>query len=110
MAGFLSILNHEFCEIWDKKIINLHPSLLPKFGGMGMYGNKVHRAVLNNKEKTSGVTVHYVSSGVDEGEIITQKCFDLPENADMKWLQNRISEIEKPLLLRAIQKIAENQV
>lgn len=106
LAGFLSILNEEFCTQWDKKIINLHPSLLPKYGGMGMYGSKVHKAVLANKETTSGATVHYVSAGVDEGEIIMQESFDIPQDANLEWLQNKISQIEKPLLLKAIDKLA----
>lgn len=107
LAGFLSILDEEICERWENKIINLHPALLPNYGGMGMYGNKVHQAVLDNKEKTSGVTVHYVSSGVDEGEIILQESFDIPDTADLQWLQQKISQVEKPLLLKAIQKLAE---
>lgn len=108
LAGFLSILSPDFCEKWDKKIINLHPSLLPKYGGMGMYGSRVHSAVLKNNEKTSGASVHYVSSGVDDGEIIAQQCFDIPENANLQWLKDKISSIEKPLLLSAIQKISDN--
>ncbi|MDG4950356.1 phosphoribosylglycinamide formyltransferase [Weeksellaceae bacterium KMM 9724] len=110
LAGFLSILNEEFCTKWDKKIINLHPSLLPKYGGMGMYGAKVHKAVLANNEKESGATVHYVSSGVDEGEIILQESFEIPAEADLDWLQQKISEVEKPLLLKAIQKLADNSI
>lgn len=107
LAGFLSILNEEVCEKWDKKIINLHPALLPKYGGMGMYGIKVHQAVLENQERKSGATVHYVSSGVDEGEIIMQEAFELPQDADISWLQQKISEVEKPLLLKAIKKLSE---
>lgn len=109
LAGFLSILNEEFCAKWEKKIINLHPSLLPKYGGMGMYGAKVHKAVLTNHEKESGATVHYVSSGVDEGEIILQESFEIPAEAGLEWLQQKISEIEKPLLLKAIQKLVDKQ-
>ena len=109
LAGFLSILNEEFCSKWDKKIINLHPALLPKYGGIGMYGKKVHEAVLSNNKGESGVTVHFVSAGVDEGEIISQESFQIPENADIEWLQNKISETEKPLLIEAIRKISEKQ-
>ena len=105
LAGFLSILNEDFCHQWNKKIINLHPSLLPKYGGMGMYGKKVHQAVLANNETESGATVHFVSAGVDEGEIILQGSFKIPENADLEWLQQKISEIEKPLLIKAIKKL-----
>ncbi len=107
LAGFLSILNADFCSKWDHKIINLHPSLLPKYGGKGMYGNKVHQAVIANNETESGATVHYVTAGVDEGEIITQTRFDIPKGADVKWLQNKISEVEKPLLIQAIKTISE---
>lgn len=110
LAGFLSILNEDFCAQWEKKIINLHPSLLPKFGGMGMYGANVHKAVLAANESQSGATVHYVSSGVDEGEIILQDTFEIPPEADLAWLQNQISEIEKPLLLKAIQRLADDHM
>ena len=109
LAGFLSILDAKFCEKWDKKIINLHPSLLPKYGGMGMYGAKVHEAVLENNEKKSGASVHYVSSGVDEGEVLRQDSFEIPEEADIQWLQSKISEIEKPLLLKVIGDLANDR-
>lgn len=105
LAGFLSILNADFCEKWDKKIINLHPSLLPAYGGKGMYGARVHKAVLANNEKKSGSTVHYVTAGVDEGEIILQESFDIPDGADLEWLQHKISDVEKPLLIKALKKI-----
>lgn len=107
LAGFLSILDKDFCEKWDRKIINLHPSLLPKFGGKGMYGENVHKAVLENKETQSGATVHYVTQGIDEGEIILQKSFDIPSSANLDWLKQKISEIEKPLLIEALKKISE---
>lgn len=107
LAGFLSILDKDFCEKWDRKIINLHPSLLPKFGGKGMYGEYVHKAVLENKETQSGATVHYVTQGIDEGEIILQKSFDIPSSANLDWLKQKISEIEKPLLIEALKKISK---
>src|SRR5690606_18526886 len=68
LAGFLSILNNEFCEKFKGKIINIHPALLPKFGGKGMWGNHVHEAVLKAGEQKAGATVHFVTSGIDEGE------------------------------------------
>ncbi|MDO5656426.1 MAG: phosphoribosylglycinamide formyltransferase [Flavobacteriaceae bacterium] len=106
LAGFLSILDGEFCKKWDQKVINLHPALLPDYGGAGMYGNRVHKAVLDNKEKKSGATVHYVSAEIDQGKIIEQESFDIPENADLEWLQNKISEIEKPLLINVIKRLS----
>ncbi|WP_103327633.1 formyltransferase family protein [Bacteroidetes bacterium endosymbiont of Geopemphigus sp.] len=73
MAGFLSILDGDFCQKWAGKLINLHPSLLSKYGGMDMYDMKVYRAVLKNKETQSAATVHYVIPEVDASEIILQK-------------------------------------
>lgn len=102
LAGFLSILNKTFCESWKNKLINLHPSLLPKYGGKGMYGLKVHQAVIDHKEIESGATVHFVTEKIDEGSILLQrKCnVDLNETADS--LQNKIHEIEKDILIESI--------
>jgi phosphoribosylglycinamide formyltransferase-1 len=73
LAGFLSILEGEFIQAYGGRIINLHPSLLPKFGGPGMYGLRVHRAVLEAGEKESGCTVHLVDAGTDTGPILLQR-------------------------------------
>ncbi|GAB6391251.1 MAG: phosphoribosylglycinamide formyltransferase [Treponematales bacterium] len=73
LAGFLSILEGEIIREYSGRIINLHPSLLPKFGGRGMYGAKVHEAVLAAGERESGCTVHFVDAGTDTGEIILQR-------------------------------------
>lgn len=105
LAGFLSILSKEFVEKWDKKIINIHPALLPKYGGKGMYGKKVHEAVLANNEKESGATVHYVTAGIDEGEIILQQAFPIKPGENVDWLAWRISQVEKELMIKAIQKL-----
>lgn len=72
LAGFMPIVPAWFCQKWRKKIINIHPSLLPKYGGKGMYGVKVQEAVMENHEEFGGCTVHYVEEGVDTGEIIEQ--------------------------------------
>ncbi len=105
MAGFLSILSDEFTLLWDKKIINIHPSLLPKFGGIGMYGENVHKAVLEANETQSGATVHFVTHEIDEGEIIAQKSFPVSTADTVKDLQNKVREIEHQILIEAIQKI-----
>ena len=86
LAGFLSILNKEFCEGFPGKIINIHPALLPKFGGKGMWGHHVHEAVLKSGEKESGATVHFVTSGIDEGKIILQKSFEISPNETVESL------------------------
>lgn len=105
LAGFLSILTPEFVQKWENKIINVHPALLPKYGGKGMYGKKVHEAVLANNEKESGATVHYVTAGVDEGEIIIQKAFPIKPGENVDWLAWRISQVEKEVLIDAIKKL-----
>lgn len=102
LAGFLSILNKEFCESFPGKIINIHPALLPKFGGKGMWGHHVHEAVLKAGEKESGATVHYVTSGVDEGEIILQKSFDISENETVETLAQKIHQVEFEIFPKAI--------
>lgn len=107
LAGFLSILNDDFCKKWENKIINLHPSLLPKYGGAGMYGMHVHEAVAKNKEKESGASVHYVTAGIDEGEVIAQMRFDIPEGSNAEFIAHKISEIEKPLLISVIDKLSK---
>lgn len=73
LAGFFPIVPSWFCEKWKRKIINTHPSLLPKYGGKGMHGVKVHEAVMRNCEKYTGCTVHFVNEFIDGGEIIAQK-------------------------------------
>lgn len=108
LAGFLSILNKEFCETFSGKIINIHPSLLPKFGGKGMWGHHVHEAVLEAGEKKSGATVHYVTSGIDEGAIILQKSFDISLYETLITLAAKIHEIEFEILPKAVNLVLNN--
>lgn len=105
LAGFLSILSKDFCEKYKGKIINIHPALLPKFGGKGMWGHHVHEAVIAAKEKESGATVHYVTSGIDEGEIILQGKFNLVEDETPETLAQKVHQIEYDIFPRAIAKI-----
>lgn len=81
LAGFLLKIPQKLIELYPDKIINIHPALLPKYGGKGMYGDRVHRAVVEAQEKESGITIHYVNENYDEGNIIFQaKCNVLPED------------------------------
>ncbi|OFO30025.1 phosphoribosylglycinamide formyltransferase [Fusobacterium sp. HMSC064B11] len=105
LAGYLSILNEKFIKKWDKKVINIHPSLLPKFGGKGMYGIKVHEAVIKAGEKESGCTVHFVNKGIDAGEIITNVKVPVLEDDTPETLQKRVLEQEHKLLIKGIKKI-----
>lgn len=108
LAGYLSILSNSFIEKWTEKIINIHPSLLPKFGGKGMYGMNVHRAVIEAKEKESGATIHFVDSGIDTGKIITQVKVPVLENDSPEDLQKRVLEQEHKLLIEGIKILLEN--
>lgn len=107
LAGFLTILSPEFTSKWGSKMINIHPSLLPKFGGKGMYGSKVHQAVLDAGEKVSGATVHYVTAGVDEGQTICQGTFEIEEGDEIADLQRKVAEVEGKIFIEAIKQISE---
>nr|WP_314496247.1 phosphoribosylglycinamide formyltransferase [uncultured Chryseobacterium sp.] len=108
LAGFLSILKAEFCEKWNGKIINIHPALLPKYGGKGMWGHHVHHAVIEAKEKESGATVHFVTAGIDEGESILQKSFEVTENDTPETLAEKVHKTEYEIFPIAINKVLNN--
>ena len=109
LAGFMPIIPRKFCEKRHRKIINTHPSLLPKYGGKGMYGVKVQEAVIANKEKIAGCTIHYVNENIDEGEIILQKKIIINYNETPFELGGRVFKEEGVLLVKAINIIKENQ-
>lgn len=108
LAGFLSILKSEFCENWNGKIINIHPALLPKFGGKGMWGMNVHNAVIEAKEVESGATVHFVTPGIDEGEAILQKSFEVTAEDTPETLAQKVHQIEYEIFPLAINKVLGN--
>ena len=107
LAGYLKILSKEFIQKYNKKIINIHPSLLPKFGGKGYYGERVHKAVLESGEKTTGATVHFVDEGTDTGPIILQKTVEVKEDDTVESLQKRVLELEHRLLPEAVRLICK---
>ncbi|MCC3214678.1 MULTISPECIES: phosphoribosylglycinamide formyltransferase [Chryseobacterium] len=109
LAGFLSILKSEFCENWNGKIINIHPALLPKFGGKGMWGMNVHNAVIEAKEVESGATVHFVTPGIDEGEAILQKSFEVTAEDTPETLAQKVHQIEYEIFPIAINKVLGNE-
>ena len=106
LAGYLSIVDSNFISKWKNKIINIHPSLLPKFGGKGMYGMKVHEAVIKNKEKESGCTVHYVTDTIDGGDIIMQNKVNVLEDDTPEILQKRVLVEEHKILPATVIKLA----
>lgn len=101
LAGFLSILRGPLLEIFRGRIINLHPSLLPKFGGDGMYGMKVHEAVLAAGETESGCSVHFVDDGTDTGPLILQKKVPVLEGDSPESLAERIHREEHAAIVEA---------
>lgn len=94
LAGFLAIISDPILEEYQDKIINLHPSLLPKYGGKGMYGDKVHEAVKAAGEKETGITIHYVTKEVDGGKIIAQFPFEVKEEYTVQEIASRIHATE----------------
>ena len=102
LAGFLSILSGKILKVYKNKIINIHPSLIPKYCGKGMYGIKVHEAVLKGKEEISGCTVHFVNEIVDGGDIILQKTVPVKDSDTPESLQQRVLIEEHKALVQVI--------
>jgi phosphoribosylglycinamide formyltransferase-1 len=109
LAGFLSILDEKIIKLYGKKIINIHPSLIPKYCGRGFYGEKVHKAVIENKEKTTGATVHFVDEGIDTGPIIRQKVCNVYEDDTVETVKNRVLKIEHEILVDVIKEFCEGE-
>ena len=95
LAGYLRLIPAALIDRFEERIINLHPSLLPKFGGKGMYGHYVHEAVLENNEVESGITVHFVNKEFDKGRIIAQFKFIIEDGFELADVQREISRLEK---------------
>lgn len=105
LAGFLLKFPSNIIEAYPDKIINIHPALLPKYGGKGMYGMHIHRAIVENKEKETGITIHYVNEHYDEGNIIFQKNVLLSGEETPEEVAEKIHELEQlhfPEVIRAI--------
>lgn len=108
LAGFMSILSADFTSRWDRRIINVHPALIPSFCGKGYWGLHVHEAALAYGVKVTGATVHYVNAIPDGGQILLQKAVDVHEGDTPEVLQRRVmEEAEWILLPRACEMVAE---
>jgi phosphoribosylglycinamide formyltransferase-1 len=107
LAGYLSILPKFIVKEYENRIINVHPSLIPKYCGAGFYGMKVHEAVILNKEEFSGVTVHFVDEGTDTGPIIFQEKIKIEETDTPDSLAERIHVVEHKLIVRAVKEFCE---
>jgi phosphoribosylglycinamide formyltransferase-1 len=94
LAGFLWLVPQSLLKAFPNKIINIHPALLPKYGGKGMYGDKVHNAILAAKEEESGITIHFVNEHFDEGEIIHQSRFRIDAGDDLEMIKFKGQQLE----------------
>ena len=94
LAGFLWLVPENILERYRGRMINIHPALLPKYGGKGMYGSRVHKAVIDNREMLSGITIHFVNSGYDEGDIIFQKTCKIDPSDTPETLAVKAHELE----------------
>jgi phosphoribosylglycinamide formyltransferase-1 len=94
LAGYLKKVPVNILQTFNRKVINIHPALLPKYGGKGMYGKHVHEAVISNKETESGITIHYVDEIYDNGEIILQEKCSISENDTAETLAEKIHQLE----------------
>ena len=111
LAGFMTILTEKFTSCYPKRILNVHPSLIPSFCGVGYYGLRVHEAVLARGVKVTGATVHFVDKGTDTGPIILQKAVKVEQGDTPEVLQKRVMEkAEWKLLPLAIDLIANDKI
>jgi len=105
LAGFLWLFPKSILKDFPNKVINIHPALLPKYGGKGMYGIHIHRAVVENKEHETGITIHYVNAVYDEGEIIFQAKTTVSASDTPEQVAQKIACLEKEHFPRVIEKI-----
>ncbi|MBI4946669.1 MAG: phosphoribosylglycinamide formyltransferase [Bacteroidetes bacterium] len=108
LAGFLWKIPNNILRSFPNKIINIHPALLPKFGGKGMYGINVHQAVVEAGEKQSGITIHYVNENYDEGEMILQKKCDVAKEDTAEMLAQKVLQLEHEWYPKTIELILKS--
>jgi phosphoribosylglycinamide formyltransferase-1 len=104
-SGYMKLIGPHTLDAFPEKVVNIHPALLPKHGGKGMFGDHVHRAVLASGDTISGATVHFVTAGVDEGPIILQQEVAVTTSDTVETLRTKIQTIESPLYIAAVKKI-----
>ena len=110
LAGYMKLIPKNIIEAFDGKILNIHPALLPKYGGKGMYGENVHKAVAEAKEPESGITIHLVNQNYDEGAILFQKSVALEPTDDYKEIGAKVLKLEHKYYPQIIEKTILNAV
>lgn len=109
LAGFLLKFPEFILKEFPNKVINIHPALLPKYGGKGMYGMHIHESVVKNKEAETGITIHYVNENYDEGAIIFQDSFILSENETAETVASKIHELEYEHFPKVIEELLNSK-
>jgi phosphoribosylglycinamide formyltransferase-1 len=109
LAGFLKKIPLSYIEYFENRIVNIHPSLLPSYGGKGMYGSIIHDKVIENKEKETGITIHYVSEHYDSGQIIFQKKIIISDFDTPKNIEEKIHKLEYEYYPKIIESILYNK-
>ncbi len=110
LAGFMKKIGQHTLAAYQGRIINVHPSLLPKYGGQGMFGMRVHQAVIDNHETETGVTIHLVDGEYDQGAVLAQEIVKVEQNDDAATLAARVLAVEHRLYKETIQKILEDSI
>lgn len=105
LAGFLQKFPADIIEAYPHRVVNIHPALLPKYGGKGMYGIHVHRAVLENKEPESGITIHYVNNNYDEGNVIFQQAIAIEECLSPEEVAAKVLTLEHEHFPKVIEQL-----
>ncbi len=105
LAGFLQLIPAYLLERFPQRIINIHPALLPKYGGKGMYGIKVHEAVLSQGDAETGITIHFVNENYDEGEVILQKATTIDKSDTPETIALKVQVLEHEWFPRTIEKL-----
>ncbi|WP_291860896.1 phosphoribosylglycinamide formyltransferase [Marinilabilia sp.] len=109
LAGFLWLIPEKLIKAFPNRIVNIHPALLPHYGGKGMFGDRVHQAVIDNGEKESGITIHYVNEKYDDGNIIFQGKCPVEAQDTPETLAAKVHELEYEHYPRIIKQLLENQ-
>ena len=109
LAGFLLKFPSSIIKKFSNNVINIHPALLPNYGGKGMYGMHVHNSILENKESETGITIHYVTENYDEGEFIFQKSVNIEDCTTAEEIAQKVHQLEQENFPLVIEKLINNQ-
>ncbi len=110
LSGYMKKIGIATLTEFSNRILNIHPSLLPKHGGKGLFGDKVHESVLRSGDSISGATVHFINEEYDEGSIIAQQTVDVVKGETVETLKQKVQAIESELYLNSIKKIIHNNL